>query len=38
MFRRDTHLFEALYGPHSVFDPPEYTTPLGNTAAPFSTA
>lgn len=38
MFGRDTHLFEALYGPRSVFEPPEHTTSLGNTAAPFSTA
>jgi gluconokinase len=38
MFGRDTHLFDALYGTHSVFEPPEHTTPLGNTAAPFSSA
>ncbi|MBV8865534.1 MAG: gluconokinase [Acidobacteriaceae bacterium] len=38
MFERDARLFEALYGAHSPFDPPENTTPLGNTAAPFSTA
>jgi gluconokinase len=38
MFGRDSHLFEALYGPRSVFDPPEQTTSLGNTAAPFSSA
>ncbi len=38
MFERDARLFEALYGTHSTFDPPENTSPLGNTAAPFSTA
>ncbi len=38
MFERDARLFEALYGAHSMFDPPETSTPLGNTAAPFSTA
>ena len=38
MFDRDTHLFEALYGPHATFDPPEKSSPVGNTAAPFSTA
>ncbi len=38
MFERDGRLFEALYRTHSTFDPPERTTPLGYTAAPFSTA
>ncbi len=38
MFQRDSRLFEALYGKHSMFEPPENSTPLGNTAAPFSTA
>ncbi len=38
MFGLDAHLFDALYGAHSVFEPPEHATPLGNTAAPFSTA
>ena len=38
MFQRDARFFEALYGNQSVFDPPEHSTPLGHTAAPFSTA
>ncbi len=38
MFERDARLFETLYGTHSTFDPPERATPLGDTAAPFSTA
>ncbi len=38
MLQRDAHLFDALYGPRSPFDPPEHSTPVGHTAAPFSTA
>jgi gluconokinase len=38
MMQRDSKLFDALYGSHSRFEPPEHTTPIGNTAAPFSTA
>lgn len=38
MFERDLHLFEALYGAASVFEPPENRTPLGNSDAPFAMA
>ncbi|HEY7211545.1 MAG TPA: gluconokinase [Bryobacteraceae bacterium] len=38
MLTRDKHLFEALYGRTSPFDPPENVPPLGATAAPFSSA
>ena len=38
MLQRDAHLFDALYGPRSPFDPPEHSAPIGHTAAPFSTA
>jgi gluconokinase len=38
MFKRDMHLFDALYGAFSVFDPPENQSPLGHTTAPFVTA
>jgi len=36
MFERDMHFFDALYGPLSVFEPPEQKTSIGSTAAPFS--
>jgi len=38
MLQRDHHLFEALYGRFSPFDPPDNPPSLGNTAAPFSSA
>jgi gluconokinase len=37
MLRRDTRLFDALYGPYSRFEPPEHAARIGNTTAPFST-
>jgi gluconokinase len=36
MFDRDMHLFDALYGPLSVFEPPEQKASIGSTPAPFS--
>ncbi len=38
MMQRDAKLFDALYGPHSPFEPPENSTPIGYSTAPFSTA
>ncbi len=36
IFERDIHLFDALYGPLSVFEAPEQKASVGNTTAPFS--
>lgn len=37
MLRRDSQLFDALYGPHSRFDPPDRPAQIGITTAPIST-